>query len=98
LAGPDAAASQPPPPTPRAAEATTTPPAESANVDAEPKDVDSPVNQESLKSGLQTPPASFKAIPTFRLSRSSLLSSTRRSLGDPVRPVKCYHVGQGMFV
>jgi hypothetical protein len=43
----------------------------------------------------RTPSISSRVPSSFRRSRSSLLSSARRSLGDPVRPVKLYQVGQG---
>jgi hypothetical protein len=65
------------------------------------KDNTSPVasnHQEIPKSTLKTPPTSFRNTSAYRLPRSSLLSSARRSLGDPVRPVKCYHVGQGSYI
>ncbi|KAJ2957719.1 hypothetical protein NQZ79_g6595 [Umbelopsis isabellina] len=37
---------------------------------------------------------SIRTTSSMRSPRTSLLSSGRRSLGDPVRPVKLYHVGQ----
>lgn len=44
-----------------------------------------------------TPSTISRPPSSFRRSRSSLLSSGRRSLGDPVRPVKSYQLGQGNF-
>lgn len=38
---------------------------------------------------------SFRTTSSTRSPRTSLLSSGRRSLGDPVRPVKLYHVDSG---
>ncbi|KAI9279490.1 clasp N terminal-domain-containing protein [Umbelopsis sp. AD052] len=45
-----------------------------------------------------TPSIPVRAPSSFRRSRSSLLSSGRRSLGDPVRPVKSYQLGHGKLL
>lgn len=53
-------------------------------------------DEQSTSQPIPNTPSTISRPPSsFRRSRSSLLSSGRRSLGDPVRPVKSYQLGQG---
>jgi len=53
-------------------------------------------DEQSTSQPIPNTPSTISRPPSsFRRSRSSILSSGRRSLGDPVRPVKSYQLGQG---